>query len=62
MNKLKEQLNKHPYRSLLIIVSISSFVGILGEYVVNGNFIKSGFYGTLIFVVIQLIIFKLQKK
>lgn len=49
--KLNDFDEEHPYLGVLIAVSVSSVIGILIEYVVNGDFVKSGFYGTLFFTI-----------
>lgn len=49
VKKLNDFDEEHPYLSVLIAAVVGSVIGILIEYVVNGDFVKSGFYGVLFF-------------
>ncbi|MCP8857390.1 hypothetical protein [Latilactobacillus fuchuensis] len=62
MAKLKRILDQHPYISLLVIVVLSSLVGILVEYIVNRDFIKDGFGTTGFVVLIALGMIRWQRK
>lgn len=45
--KYKEFTEKHPYKNVILLMVISSFIGILIEYVVNKDFIGTALYGTI---------------
>ncbi|SPC40145.1 hypothetical protein [Latilactobacillus fuchuensis] len=62
MAKLKRMLDQHPYISLLVIVLLSSLIGILVEYIVNRDFIKDGFWTTGFIVLISLGMIRRQRK
>ena len=44
MNSYKQFCQNHPYLNVLISLSIASLIGIAAEYIINGDFIGSGFY------------------
>ena len=45
--KYKEFTEKHPYKYVVLLIVISSFIGILIEYAVNKDFIGTALYGTI---------------
>lgn len=45
----------HPYLDLIIYFFIASLIGILIEYMINGDFIGSGFYTALFLMIFYLI-------
>ncbi len=45
----------HPYLNLIIYFFIASLAGILIEYIINGDFIGSGFYTALFLMLFYLI-------
>ncbi|MBO0432726.1 hypothetical protein [Enterococcus sp. DIV0660C] len=51
-NKFKK---RHPYLNLIIIFIVASLLGILIEYIINGDFIGSGFYTALFLMIIYLL-------
>ena len=62
MDSYKRLYQKHPYLNVLISLSIASLVGIAIEYIINGDFIGSGFYTTLFLMVLALLRVRLERK
>ncbi|MBC6309940.1 hypothetical protein HCJ66_10340 [Listeria sp. FSL L7-1582] len=48
--------NNHPYWGIVIAVTVGSVLGILIEYAVNGDFLGSGIYGVLFYVIFQVLL------
>ncbi|MBC9721324.1 MULTISPECIES: hypothetical protein [Enterococcus] len=46
---------KNPYASIIVIALVASLVGISIEYLVNRDFVSSGFWVTLFLVIGQMI-------
>lgn len=46
-DKYKEFTEKHPYKHVILLMVISSFIGLLIEYAVNKDFIGTALYGTI---------------
>ena len=54
---------KHPYFTLLINILLASVIGISVEYLINKDFIGSGFYTALFFGLLEAFsIYKKSKK
>ena len=53
--KYKEFTEKHPYKHVILLMVISSFIGILIEYVVNKDFIGTALYGTIGLTLIEFL-------
>lgn len=53
--KYKEFTEKHPYKHVILLMVISSFIGILIEYAVNKDFIGTALYGTIGLTLIELL-------
>lgn len=62
MNYYKKFYQNHPYLNVLISLSTASLVGIAIEYVINRDFIGSGFYTTLFLMVLALLRVKRERK
>ncbi len=62
MDSYKRLYQKHPYLNVLISLSIASLVGIAIEYIINGDFIGSGFYTTLFLMVLALLRVRRERK
>ncbi|EMG27877.1 hypothetical protein LFLEISCH_08754 [Listeria fleischmannii subsp. fleischmannii LU2006-1] len=45
----------HPYWTVIISVIIGSFIGISIEFIINGDFIGSGLYTTIILTMLLLL-------
>ncbi|MBC1457010.1 hypothetical protein [Listeria newyorkensis] len=66
--KWNDFYEEHPYWSVWIIVSVSSGVTILIEYIVNhdfivsGEFLESGFYGILFLTIGLLLLARRRTK
>ena len=54
-HKLRAFKQKSPYLSVIVTAIIASIIGITIQYLINGNFIGSGFYTTLMIVIALLI-------
>ena len=55
MDSYKRLYQKHPYLNVLISLSIASLVGIAIEYIINGDFIGSGFYTASFLTLLELL-------
>ncbi|CZQ96654.1 hypothetical protein [Trichococcus collinsii] len=55
MNFYKKFYQKHPYLNVLIIYSIASLIGIAIEYIINRDFIGSGFYTASFLTLLELL-------
>ena len=53
---------KHPYASIILIALVASLVGISIEYLVNRDFVSSGFWVTLFLVIGQMINVRIKIK
>ncbi len=51
MFKKSNHLKKYSYLNLTLIFFIASLIGILIEYLINGDFIGSGLYTTLFLMI-----------
>ncbi|MER2225431.1 MAG: hypothetical protein ABS916_00125 [Carnobacterium sp.] len=51
----KEFAEKHPYANVIVIMVITSIIGISIEYIVNKDFIGGGLYTAIALTVIELI-------
>ncbi|MBC6316874.1 hypothetical protein [Listeria grandensis] len=66
--KWNDFYEEHPYWSVLIIVSVSSGITILIEYIVNrdfivsGDFLEFGFYGVLFYTIGWLLLARRRVK
>lgn len=60
LNHYKDFSIKHPYGHVIFILSITSLLGILIEYLINRDFIGSGIYATIFFGIIE--IFRVRRK
>lgn len=54
LNEYNKFKKRHPYLNLIIFFIIASLVGILIEYIINGDFIGYGFYTALFLIIISL--------
>ncbi|MCI3028555.1 hypothetical protein LMF32_05505 [Desemzia sp. C1] len=61
-DKYKEFTEKHPYKHVILLMTTSSFIGILIEYVVNKDFIGTALYGTIGLTLIELFRTKRNKR
>lgn len=61
-NKLRTFKQNSPYLSVIVTAIIASVIGITIQYLINGNFIGSGFYTTLMIVIALLIRTWLQQQ
>lgn len=52
---------KHPYTSIIIVALVASLIGIFIEYLMNQDFVSSGFWVTLFLVIGQIIIVSKKK-
>ena len=55
MNFYKKFYQKHPYLNVLISLSIASLIGIAIEYIINRDFIGSGFYTASFLTLLELL-------
>ena len=55
MNFYKKFYQKHPYFNVLISLSIASLIGIAIEYIINRDFIGSGFYTASFLTLLELL-------
>ena len=55
MNFYKKFYQKHPYLNVLISLSIASLIGIAIEYIINKDFIGSGFYTASFLTLLELL-------
>ncbi|GMC03131.1 hypothetical protein K5E_21490 [Enterococcus thailandicus] len=55
LNEYNKFKKRHPYLNLIIFFIIASLVGILIEYIINGDFIGSGLYTALFLMIIYLL-------
>ena len=55
MNFYKKFYQKHPYLNVLISLSIASLIGIAMEYIINRDFIGSGFYTASFLTLLELL-------
>ena len=55
MNSYKKFYQKHPYLNVLISLSIASLIGIAIEYIINRDFIGSGFYTASFLTLLELL-------
>ena len=62
MNSYKKFYQNHPYLNVLISLSIASLIGIAIEYIINRDFIGSGFYTTLFLMVLALLRVRRERK
>lgn len=62
MNSYKKFYQNHPYLNVLISLSIASLIGIAIEYIINRDFIGSGFYTTLFLMVLALLRIRRERK
>ncbi len=53
---------KHPYLNVLLGAIIASILGITVEYLINNDFVTSGFWTVLFLVVLQIITIRIRKK
>ena len=54
LNNYKEFSKKHPYGHVILLMVLSSFIGISIEYIVNKNFIGGGLYTAIALTLIEL--------
>lgn len=54
LNNYKEFSKKHPYAHVILLMVLSSFIGISIEYIVNKNFIGGGLYTAIALTLIEL--------
>ena len=62
MNSYKQFCQNHPYLNVLIILSIASLIGIAAEYIINGDFIGSGFYTASFLTLLALLRVRRERK
>lgn len=62
LHKLKTFKQNSPYLSVIVTAIIASVIGITIQYLMNGDFIGSGFYTTVMIVLVLLIRTWLQKR
>lgn len=62
MNSYKKFYQNHPYLNVLISLSIASLIGIAIEYLINRDFIGSGFYTALFLMVLELLRVRRERK
>lgn len=55
MNFYKKFYQKHPHFNVLISLSIASLIGIAMEYIINRDFIGSGFYTASFLTLLELL-------
>ena len=55
MNSYKKFYQNHPYLNVLISLSIASLIGIAIEYIINRDFIGSGFYTASFLTLLELL-------
>ena len=55
MNLYKKFYQKHPHFNVLISLSIASLIGIAIEYIINRDFIGSGFYTASFLTLLELL-------
>lgn len=61
MRKNDQQFIKtHPYLHLILMMIVASLIGITIEYVINQDFIGSGFFTSLILLLIEML--RIRKK
>lgn len=44
INKYRKFIEEHPYAHIILVMLLTSFIGISIEYIVNRDFIGSGIY------------------
>lgn len=59
-NNYKEFTEKHTYAHVVLIMVLTSFIGISIEYIVNENFIGGGLYTAIALTIIELL--RVKKK
>lgn len=62
MNSYKKFYQNHPYLNVLISLFIANLIGIAIEYIINRDFIGSGFYTTLFLMVLALLRVRRERK
>jgi len=62
MNSYKKFYQNHPYLNVLISLFIASLIGIAIEYIINRDFIGSGFYTTFFLMVLALLRVRRERK
>ncbi|EMF0181983.1 hypothetical protein C656_00595 [Enterococcus hirae 57-03-H11] len=58
----KKYTKNHPYASIIIVALVASLIGISIEYLLNRDFLRSGFGVTLILIIGQIVVVKKNKK
>ncbi|MBM6613833.1 hypothetical protein JTF06_02855 [Desemzia sp. RIT804] len=54
LNNYKEFSKKQPYAHVILLMVLTSFIGISIEYIVNKNFIGGGLYTAIALTLIEL--------
>lgn len=62
MNSYKKFYQNHPYLNVLISLSIAILIGIAIEYLINRDFIGSGFYTAFFLMVLELLRVRRERK
>ncbi len=62
VDKVKFFNEKYPYQTTIIIFIIASLIGITIQYLIDGRFIKPGFYTASFIALVRLIAIWNKKK
>ena len=62
MNSYKQFCQNHPYLNVLISLFIASLIGIAIEYIINRDFIGSGFYTASFLTLLALLRVRRERK
>ncbi|OUL07497.1 hypothetical protein B0533_13815 [Sedimentibacter sp. SX930] len=62
MNSYKKFYQNHPYLNVLISLFIASLIGIAIEYIINRDFIGSGFYTASFLTLLALLRVRRERK
>ncbi len=60
-NYLSNFYNKRPYLTIILVGIIGSIVGILIEYIINGDFIASAIYSFIFFNLLWMLVVKTKR-
>ncbi|GEQ33340.1 hypothetical protein [Marinilactibacillus psychrotolerans] len=62
INKYRKFIEEHPYAHIILVMLLTSFIGISIEYIVNRDFIGSGIYTAIGLTLIEFLRVKRRKR
>ncbi|MER2175794.1 MAG: hypothetical protein ABS911_14060 [Carnobacterium sp.] len=60
-NKYKEFTEKHPYANVILLMVVTSFIGISIEWIINKDFIGAGLYTAIVLTLIEILRVRIKK-